>query len=240
MGRLRTLRQQRCLLPLLLAALLPACSQTTRIGEGTTADDLGKSQKAVAVMRLGAASQTCQNVGIWLGVRDGIGYRPIKPVAIINHRSLADVPVAEVELHPGEYHVISYACGNGTDVKQIADTDGRGLTRSSFASFTLQAGEIVNVGSFEFHASRIATNAFGRPVKTTVTVADWPLAEIERYREKRPQIFAQMKTRLMTPTARPDGEPGNDECTRLAALKADGKVQTLPAACMPATAAKSR
>jgi hypothetical protein len=213
-----------------------ACSQTTRLSEETSTGDLAKSKKAVAVMRLGAASQTCQHVGVWLGTREGNGFRPVKPVAIINHRSLNEVPVAEVELHPGEYHVISYACGTGTGVKQIADTGGGGLVRTSYASFTLGPGEIVNVGSFEFHAARTGTNAFGRPFKTTVTIADWPLAEIDRYKEKRPQIFAQMKTRLMTPTPR-GSEPGDDDCQRLAALKADGKIQNLPASCTVATAA---
>ncbi len=209
---------------------LGGCSQTTRVGEATP-NGLTKSQKAVAVMRLGAASQTCQNVGVWLGVREGIGFRPVKPVAVINHRSLADVPVAEVELHPGEYHVISYACGTGSNVKQVADTAPGGLTRSSYASFTLAAGEIVNVGSFEFHASRVGTNAFGRPFRTTVKVTDWPLAELDRYKEKRPQIYAQMKTRLMTATSVGQEDPDDDECARFAQLKADGKVQNIPVAC---------
>lgn len=224
-----------CSIPMAVMAVaviagLGGCSQTTRVGEAT-AEDLTKSQKAVAVIRLGAASQTCQNVGVWLGVREGIGFRPVKPVAVINHRSLTEVPVAEVELNPGEYHVISYACGTGSNVKQIADTTPGGLTRSSYASFTLAAGEIVNVGSFEFHASRVGLNAFGRPFRTTVNVTDWPLAELDRYKEKRPHIYQQMKTRLMTPTARGAEEPDEDDCARFAQLKADGKVQNLPANC---------
>jgi hypothetical protein len=222
----------------IIGGTVTGCSQTTRVGETTSAGDLSKSQKAVAVMRLGAASQTCQNVGVWLGVREGNGFRPVKPVAVINHRSLSEVPVAEVELHPGEYHIISYACGNGSNVKQIADTAPGGLTRSSYASFSLSAGEIVNVGSFEFHAARVGLNAFGRPYRTTVTVKDWPLAEIDRYKEKRPQIYAQMKTRLMTPTPRGPEEPDEEDCARLGQLKAEGKVQNVPANC-PATNAQT-
>src|SRR5262245_6635495 len=101
----------RCALArLCLAAVmvgpLAACSQTTRVGEATTAETLVQSSKAVAVMRLGAASPNCDHVGVWLGVREGPGFRPHTPVAVINVRSLAEAPVAEVELPPGEYHVI--------------------------------------------------------------------------------------------------------------------------------------
>jgi hypothetical protein len=61
-------------------------------------------------------------------------------------------------------------------------------------------------------------------------VTDWPLAELERYKAKRPHIYAQMKTRLMTvtPRARP---PTSQECARLRALRAEGKVQQLPPEC---------
>lgn len=216
----------------LVGALAAGCSQTTRIGDEPSTDRLMKAGKAVAVMRLGMASPNCQHVGVWLGVREGRGYRPTKPLAVIHAASLADVPVAEVELDPGEHHVISYACGTGTNVSQVASYDRTtGLARTSYASFTLAAGEVINVGSFEFHASRSGLNAFGRPVRTRVTVADWPLADLERYRDKRPQVYAQMRTRLMTPTPREAGEPDEDDCARARELVAEGKLQKLPAAC---------
>lgn len=226
---------------LLLSALAASgCSQTTRVGEATTTEELGKVSKAVAVMRLGSASPTCQHVGVWLAVREGDGFRPVKPVAVIHQRSLTEPPVAEVELHPGEYHVVSYACSNGTSVKQVADTAPGGLTRSSYASFTLAPGEIVNVGSFEFHASRVGTNAFGRPFRTTVRVTDWPIADLDRYKAKRPQLYAQMKTRLMTVTPRSPDDPDESDCARLVALKAEGKVQNVPEACAPAASPAAR
>src|SRR5262249_12236100 len=109
--------------------------------------------------------------------------------------------------------------------------------RTSYASFTLAPGEIVNVGSFNFHAARVGLNAFGRPFRATVTVTDWPLAEIERYKAKRPQIYSQMRTRLMTVTPQGPVAPDEDECERLRELKAEGKVQNLPAACAGTVAA---
>lgn len=230
------------------AALVGACSQTTRVGDETNTGQLAQAGKAVAVMRLGMASPNCRHVGVWLGVREGAGFRPTKPVAVIHATSLLDVPVAEVELDPGEYHVVSYACGTGSKVSQVATYDQTtGLTRTSLASFSIGAGEVVNVGSFEFHAARHGTNAFGRELKTTVSVTDWPLADLDNYKAKRPQIYAQMKTRLMSVTPRSGQNAGEDECDRIRKLKAEGKLQHLPAVCAgsPAgpeakTAAKSR
>ena len=232
-------RVGRIVAPALIAGLLAACSQTTRVDESTSTESLAKSSKAVAIMRIGSASPNCQHVGVWLGVREGRGFKPTKPVAVIHAGSLTDVPVAEVELDPGEYHIVSYACGTGTKVDQVASYDRTtGLARSSHASFTVAAGEVVNVGSFEFHAQRVGTNAFGRPIRTTITINDWPLAELQRYQEKRPQIYAQMKTRLMTLTPRGAKEPDEDACEELRRLKADGKVQNVPATCSePAAAA---
>ncbi len=218
--------------PAVIAGLLGACSQTTRVGDETTTGQLAQSGKAVAVMRLGMASPHCQHVGLWLGVREGPGFRPTHPVAVIHAPSLLDVPVAEVELDPGEYHVVSYACGTGTSASQVATYDvTTGLTRTSHASFSIAAGEVVNVGSFEFHAARVGTNAFGRELRTTVTVTDWPLADLDKYKAKRPQIYGQMKTRLMAVTPRSGQEAGESECDRIRKLKADGKLQHLPTVC---------
>jgi hypothetical protein len=220
------------------AALLTACSQTSRIDIATSTESLSQTGRAVAVMRLGMASPNCMHVGVWLGVREGPGYRLHKPVSVIHAASLADVPGAEVELSPGEYHVVSYACGTGSDVQQIATYDATtGLVRTSHATFTVAVGEVVNVGSFELHAARVGTNAFGRRVSATVVVNDWPSADLERYKAKRPQIYAQMKTRLMTVVPNGSADIDADNCAEVRQLKADGKIQNLPSTCAAQAAA---
>jgi hypothetical protein len=217
------------------ACALGACSQTSRVGDAPDGPALAKSNKAVAVMRLGVAGNACENVGVWLGVREGRGYRLHTPVRVINVRSLNDPPVAEVELPPGEYHIVSYACGTARGARQMASLDkATGLVRTSYASFSVAAGEVVNVGKFNFHASRVGLNAFGRPYRVTVTVTDWPLDELELYKQRRPAIYAAMKTRLMnvTPRGRSDED---DDCDTLLALKAEGKVQNIPESCAAGT-----
>ena len=72
-----------------------------------------------------------------------------------------------------------------------------------------------------------------------IEITDWPLAELDRFKAKRPHIYAQMTTRLMKVMPVGPGEPGPQECARLKALLAEGKVQQLPPACQPsATAAR--
>lgn len=214
--------------------LLAGCTQTSRVDDNLSTASLSQSKRAVAVMRVGAASPTCVNVAVLLGVREGEGYRRRQGITVMNVRSLTEPAVAEVELDPGEYHVLAYRCQSaGGSVKTVDDNVGGQLYATSFASFTLQAGEIVNVGYLHLVAWRHGRNTFGRPVEMEIEISDWPLVELDRFKARRPHIYAQMTTRLMKVTDRVPAEPGPQECARLKALQAEGKVQQLPPACQP-------
>jgi hypothetical protein len=119
----------------------------------------------------------------------------------------------------------------------VHDTaDMPGVYRTSLASFVLHPGEIVNVGYLHVEAWREGRNTFGRPTKVEIEVTDWPLNELDRFKAKRPHIYAQMKTRLMAATPAGQGPPTGQDCVRLKALKAEGKVQDLPRECAGTTA----
>jgi hypothetical protein len=212
--------------------LAVGCTQTSRVDDNLSTAALTETKKAVAVMRVGAASPYCINVAVLLGVREGDGFRRHQGVTVMNVRSLVEPAVAEIELDPGEYHLVAYRCqtkGGGT--KTVAAAAEPGTYTTSFASFRLEPGEIVNVGYLHVEAWRHGRNTFGRPTLMDVEVTDWPLAELERYKTKRPHIYAQMKTRLMTVTPQGQGPPTSQDCARLKALKAEGKVQELPPEC---------
>jgi hypothetical protein len=188
-------------------------------------------------MRVGAASPSCINVAVLLGVREGEAFRRHQAVTVANVRSLTEPAVAEVELDPGEYHVVAYRCQTTAGNRIVSDGDGGGqLYRKSYASFRLEAGEVVNVGYLHVDAWRVGRNAFGRPVAVDVDVTDWPLKEIDLFKTRRPHVFAQMKTRLMTVTPLGHPPPTGEDCARLKALKAQGKVQELPPECAPSAA----
>ncbi len=212
-------------------ALAAGCTQTSRVDDALTTSSLAQNKKAVAIMRVGAASPACVNVAVLLGVREGEGFRRIKGLTVMNVRSITEPAVAEVALDPGEYHVLAYRCQTQRTVSTVGDSADGQLYRSSYASFTLAPGEVVNVGYLHVGVWRHGRNAISRPVNVDIEVTDWPLAELERFKAKRPQIYAQMKTRLMTVTSRKPPATTSGECARLEALRAEGKVQRLPPEC---------
>jgi hypothetical protein len=218
---------------------LAGCTQTTRVDDGLSTASLTQTRKAVAVMRVGAASPFCINVAVLLGVREGEGFRRHQGITVMNVRSLVEPAVAEIELDPGEYHIVAYRCQTKGGVKTVSDSAEPGTYATSFASFRLEPGEVVNVGYLHVEAWRQGRNTFGRPVLMEVDVTDWPLAELERYRAKRPHVYAQMKTRLMTVTPQGQGPPTSHDCARLKTLKAEGKVQELPTECAKPTAKRT-
>jgi hypothetical protein len=218
--------------------LVAGCTQTSQVDGNLTTQSLTQTKKAVAVMRVGAASPACVNVAVLLGVREGEGYRRHQGITVANVRSLTEPAVAEVELDPGEYHVIAYRCQSAKGIKTLADGADAGTYRTSYASFILHSGEVVNVGYLHVNASRVGRSSFGRPVETYIDVSDWPLAELDRFKAKRPHIYAQMTTRLMTVTPTEQGPPTSQDCARLKALRAEGKVQQLPSECAEPASAK--
>ena len=211
--------------------LLAGCVKTTRIDDATTPETLAKSRKAVALMRIGAASTACVNVIARLGQRSGEGFRIVRSVTVADVKTLSDIAVVEVELDPGEYPVVGYSCVQRRGQTEIGSSDGHGLQKNSYARFTLAAGEVVNVGYLHFNAAHVNYSLFGRPVRTMVSVTDWPFAEIERFKTLRPKVYAQMTTRLMVVTNGPDRELTADNCAALKSMQAEGKVAAVPAAC---------
>lgn len=212
-----------------VATSLTGCVQTSKVNDAVTPAALAQTKKAVALMRIGAASPNCLHVAVLLGMREGDGYRRGQVIKVANVRSLAEEPVAEVELDPGEHHVIGYACANAKGSSTVMDKADHETYRTSYAYFALKPGEVVNIGYLHFGASHIGRSAFGRPLRIDVKVTDWPLREIEQFKAKRPGLFAQMTTRLMLVTG--PATLSEDDCARMKALHATGKVQTLPASC---------
>lgn len=214
------------------ATLLAACAATSRVNEDISTQSLAASNKAVVLMRLAGAGPACQRVAVLLGIKQPEGYRAVRALMVAAVRSVNEPPVAEAELDPGEYHLLAYKCFYKSNAAvAVGDkSDTSGVYRSGFARFTLKPGEIVNVGALHFNAHRVGLSAFGRPLRTEIAVSDWPLADLDQFKAKRPTIYGQMVTRLMQINDDPDG-PSAGECQRLRSLQAEGKVQVLPPEC---------
>ena len=106
--------------------LLAACTQTSRVDDDLSTASLTQTKKAVAVMRVGAASPSCINVAVLLGVREGDGYRRHQGITVANVRSITEPAVAEIELDPGEYHVLAYRCQNAAGTTKTVDDNAGG------------------------------------------------------------------------------------------------------------------
>ena len=188
---------KRCWGIVLAGVAVAGCVQTSRVDEGVTPAKLASSQKGVALIRVGSASPACLHTRVLLGTRAGDGYKRGQVIMVANLRSVTQSQVAEVELDPGEHHIIGYSCMAENKQTFVTDPAGGQLMGTSFAHFTVASGEIVNVGYFHFGASHEGRSLFGRAVRTDIEITDWPMAEIERFKQQRPTMYAQMTTRLI-------------------------------------------
>lgn len=217
-----------------LAALAAGCAGTSRVGDDLTASSLNQSKKAVALIKLGAADPRCGTLVAGIGVREGSNFRHVQLARIV--RKPGETAVAELELGAGEYHVVSYSCARRGGAVLLAEPAGGGLYRKSYASFNIAPGEVLNVGYLQLvpmGSTPVAHNMQVLHVRLAVT--DWPLAEIDRFKQQRPHLYAQMKTRLMTVhrVEPPSVQQVQAACAEMRRLQAEGKIQDLPLICAP-------
>jgi hypothetical protein len=224
----------------LCAITTAGCVQTSRVDDGVTTGKLAQAKKGVVLIRIGSASPACLHTRVLLGTRQGEGFRRGQVVMVANLRSLTTSQVAEVELEPGEHHIVGYSCVSEQGQQFVLDPAGGQLLGTSYGNFTVGAGEIVNVGYFHFGASRDGRSLFGRPVRTDVEITDWPLAEIERFKKERPGVYAQMTTRLMKANATISAAEQASVCETWQRLKAEGKAAEGPPECGGAAASAKR
>src|SRR5215510_14140682 len=223
------------------AALTAACGGTSRVGDELTATSLSQSRKAVALIKLGAADPLCTVLAAGIGVRDGSDFRLVQTARI--ERNSSDTAVAELELGGGEYHVVSYSCTRPGSATRLAEPAAGPLFRKSYASFTLAPGEILNVGYLQLvPMAATPISATSRVLFVRLAVTDWPLAELERFKLQRPNLYGQMRTRLMTvhKVEPPSVQEIQAKCAEMRRLQADGKLQNLPSLCTPGGGAPQR
>jgi hypothetical protein len=218
-----------------LAVLAAGCAGTSRVGDDLTTTSLSQSKKAVALIKLGAADPLCSSLAAGIGVREGGEFRHVQLARIV--RKAGETAVAELELGPGEYHVVSYSCSRPGGAVLLAEPAGGGLYRKSYASFAIAPGEVLNVGYLQLvpmGASQVSYNT--RVLHVRLAVTDWPLAELGRFKQQRPHLYAQMKTRLMKVhrVEPPTLQQVVAACAEMRRLQAEGKIQALPAICAPA------
>jgi hypothetical protein len=219
---------------LAVAVLAAGCAGvgTSRVGDELTATSLNQTKKAVALIKLGAADPLCTTLVAGIGVRDGDSFRHVQFARIV--RKVGETAVAELELSAGEYHVVSYSCTRQGRAVLLAEPLGGGLYKKSYASFNIAPGEIINIGYLQL-VPMGTSQLDARVMHVRLAVTDWPLAELDRFKQQRPNLYAQMRTRLMKVhrVEPPTLEQIRTVCAEMRRLHADGKIQQLPAICTP-------
>jgi hypothetical protein len=226
--------------PLLAVLACAACanpSRTTRIDDAAlTTGSISRTQKGIALVKIGAAVNACTTAMVSLGTRDGNRFKAVTTLRVVGLNSPVQPAVAEVELAPGEYHVTGYACitpRNG--VVSVASQMHLSGKVESFASFTVHAGEVVNAGFILITPVAVTRVANGAIVNWRIDVRDWPIDEVARFKAQRPQLYAAMQARLMTVTKVPPVTADQivSACAPHKQLQAEGKIQELPPLCRP-------
>ncbi len=209
----------------------------TRVADAVSAGALKEKHKGVAIMKIDAVSHDCLSASVTLGRRDGDAFAPAETLRVAGPRVPNRSNVAEAELAAGEYHVVAYTCQLGARFYSMMRMEG-GKYRSSYASFSVAAGEVVNVGHLKIIPLAVSQQVQNVRVTNNVmhvTVTDWSMTDLEGFKKERPALYGQMQTRLAAVTkAGPMTEAQRQElCQKAKQLKADGKVQNLPPLCLP-------
>ncbi len=206
------------------AALTTGCGSSTRVPIEPSIQVLAEKKRGVVVMQFAMPDEDCKQQFLSIGVREGNGHRMVRRLMATGAAPATTANAAEAELEPGEYHVLGYVCRRARSSVGVG-TDGGPYT-TPLGSFTLGPGKVVNIGRITFKS------VWGsRQVK--IAVGDWAIADLNRFRDERPKLFAGMQTRLLDIRAgKPlTAEEKEDRCGQIAELKATGKVQNMPKAC---------
>gem|GEM_PF-6629938 len=204
-GRARRMAGARSLSPvqapamlasvILTSAMLAGCSMTSsHVSDNLLPGDLRRSHKAVAFLMMGVRGEACPLARIGLGRRSKDGFRQTN-VLLIRHNWWDRGGIPQIELAPGTYHVISWVCETGRYARSIGRKSRQffslGTTYlKSYAAFSVNAGEVVNVGYLRM------VNLGGMEF-VRFDVADLPPRAHAWLRRQYPRLYAQMITRLM-------------------------------------------
>lgn len=216
-----------------LASLLAGCYGpriNEQLADGPT---LKQNSQAIALFRLARPDPSCLHLGVQIGKREGDLFRPVQTMKLTQTQVTL---VVETILPPGEYHITGLACYRARGTLALVEPQGNGLMRRSYATFTLTAGEVINLGEIRLVDAKRTHGVWTSFHDVSVEVGDWPLGELQRFQSQRPKLFAEMRTRLMIADKAAHGQAAAN-CDEYRQLLASGKVQALPQACAAASSA---
>jgi hypothetical protein len=182
------------------AVLFAGCSPTLtpRVADGVTSASLAEEGTGVVLVTAGVTGGwTCRRAGLAFGKRVADGTYSLARGLII---SSDKAPIAEVKLPPGEYHIVTLSCANRGKtaiLRERVDQSVISSFKKSYATFTVQRGEVVNIGALWVREVGAVQDTGRKAVAVKLSVSDWSAADRAAFKAERPALYAQMRTRLM-------------------------------------------
>lgn len=177
------------------AVLLGACTgNLLQSGAVPTKAQLATSNRGIAVLMMGIENKPCLSSTIIIGETIDGGYRAKHTVAGPSGAKGQVEPV-QLTLDAGTYHIVGWHCETSRYRRKIghrkkALISFAPLYLKSYASFTIAAEEIVNLGYLRMEE-------IGKRGALRFTVIDLPASARAWLAGNRPQIYWQMITRAM-------------------------------------------
>ncbi len=159
---------------------------------------LKNGNQGVVFIRATYGGIPCKSGNIALATERSPGHFELHSSPMLGGLNESGLNSRQIALPVGTYHVGYVQCLVDFQTLVVGETDGTmfiGNPRQSLASFTVSAGEVVNVGQINFFPTDYLAKA------ATISVADVDAATMGRLRSGVPKLSSMLVTRLMVPSS---------------------------------------
>lgn len=163
-------------------------------------DLLENANQGVVFIKVTYGGVPCKTGNIALATERSPGRFELHSSPMLGGLNATGLNSRQIALPAGTYHVGYVQCLVDFQTVKIGEIDGTifiGNPRQSLASFTVSAGEVVNVGQIDFLPTDYLAKA------ATISIADIDVVTMDRLRSGVPKLSSKLVTRLMVPS-----EPG--------------------------------
>lgn len=217
----------------LVGLAIAGCAVTTGVDDKVATATLAQARTGIAVMTMSMPGADCQTGSVLLGTATAQGDYERASVVLFGKTRVDPHDIAQTELAAGTYHVLQVGCGarygNRVHTTTLGRQDGPALFgigarwQKSWASFSIQPGEIVNVGHLIVSQDLLGLD---------LAVADLPPRALEAFAKDKPQLSARMVKRSMVAAQVRTPEQIAARCLRLVVLLARVNVDLpIPSEC---------
>lgn len=160
---------------------------------------LKSANEGVVFLKIAYAGRPCRLGNVALATEPSPGRYVLHSAPTLGGINSAGFNSRQISLAAGTYHIgyIQCALDDAKRTVVLGETDGAiqiGNPQQSFAHFTIAAGEVINLGQFNFAPTDYLENS------AAISITDIDAAAMERLRSGVPKLSSTMVSRLMSAT----------------------------------------